>query len=1536
MSSISFRETLHGKRLLLFGGTGFLGKVWLAMVLHYVPDVEHVFMVVRERYNSDGDVILDSEARFWSQVATSAVFDPLRATHGADFDDFLRRKVTPIPGDVEHVFGGVPDDVRDQMRGKVDALVNSAGLVDFNPPLDYALKANAFGMQNLVALARDLGDIPFLHTSTCYVAGGRTGEVPEVDPRSFPFPRADELDPSLWSADREISECVDLVEHVRHRTNDAFRQADFQQTARDNLRERGEPTRGEALVVETKKVRAKYEKSRLSEVGMERATFWGWHNTYTYTKSIGEQVLADSGLRFTLVRPAIIESAVGFPQVGWNEGINTSAPVIYLGLKAPGRFPTSETSILDVIPVDHVAAGMIAALTELLDDSHQPVYQLGSSDVNPLHMPRFVEIVAMYKRKKLRRAGASPLDRVMARIEPTAMTADAYVKRGPRQVSELASKASGWLKRLHTTPLAPVVQPAVKGLDTASKQLSVKAYILDQFLPFMATHTYRFSTLNVRAAIARMPEDEQALLDYHPEAIDWRHYLQEVHVPGLEENCFPLIEAKMVRDKQPLASYDHLIDLLDEVAERYERMPALMRTEDDGLSRVSFAELRELALATAQRLTDAGVAPGDRVLLSGRNHPSWPIAWFGIIAAGGVVVPVDPELDAKALASIRDKAEIRLGIVDAETAERFGPESGLQLLDLLRTTGPGPAATAVRPDPADLAAILFTSGTTGDPKGVMLTHRNFTAMLGSIGALFPLTARDRILSVLPLHHTFEFSCGLLLPLSRGARILYLDALDADRLSFGLNEGRITAMVGVPALWQLLERRIRGQAREQGKMVELGFSAALGANRALQKAAGVDLGRLAFGSVHNRLGGHIRLLISGGAALPKDTHQLFQGLGLPLAEGYGLTEAAPVLAVAKGGPGARAGSVGQAIPGVKLRIDKPDEHGVGEVLARGDNIMAGYYGNDEATAAVRDGEWLRTGDLGRLDHKGRLTLLGRAKDVVVTASGENLYLDDLEDRLGLPDGVEELSLVGIDDPRGGERLALLAVPTEKTDAGHHAARAGIAQAVSGLLSVQRPAVVHLVDAPLPRTATRKVQRKKVREVVDTLVAAAGERGTKRTSGVVPRAVAAIAGRPESQISDSTQLVGDLGFDSLMWVELAAALDAATDHRPDTSELMACETVGDVVRLTQAPVTVIDAVEDDEEQGERPIHIPEPLREPIKRALAGAQANIYRRALTTRVTGRAFIPRNRHVIVVSNHTSHLDMGLVKYALGSYGDRLVGLAAQDYFFEGNRWWVAYFEQLTNLAPLDRDGGFRASMEQARQIVNEGHVVLLFPEGTRRTDGSLGDFKPLVGKLALETGVDILPLWLEGTYDVLPKGSFMPRGRKVEVRIGPPLPMDKLGSALADERPSDAARKVTQLAWQAVAALRDNKVFDPTTDALLAPPEPQPRTVQEAFGSLEARLATDRVQKPLSWYFSLGGNDGPRFTVRVNNEGCEVKPGRPEGGKADCVVKTTPEIMRRIIDDAWLPGPPEFISGSIKTNEIPLVIEFARVFDLSPDLSF
>lgn len=307
---------LEGARLLILGGTGFLGKIFWIMMLDRYPTIGKIFLLVRSSKKAT------SEERFWADVATSEAMLPLKAKYGDGLDAFLRDKIAPIDGDVGNPNCGIAESFLAEHKGRIDAVINVAGVVDFNPPLDEALDTNAFGAQNLVALCRVLGDAPLFHTSTCYVVGNRKGLIQEDVPgEKYPFPRADELGRELWDPEREIKDCLDIVAQAKSRCDDAFRQSEFHEKAMKNLLKRGEPTSGPSLDHELKTVRRRWVSDKLVEAGVERATHWGWPNVYTYTKSIGEQIIARSGLTYTIARPACCESTVAFPFPGWNEGI---------------------------------------------------------------------------------------------------------------------------------------------------------------------------------------------------------------------------------------------------------------------------------------------------------------------------------------------------------------------------------------------------------------------------------------------------------------------------------------------------------------------------------------------------------------------------------------------------------------------------------------------------------------------------------------------------------------------------------------------------------------------------------------------------------------------------------------------------------------------------------------------------------------------------------------------------------------------------------------------------------------------------------------------------------------------------------------------------------------------------------------------------------------------------------------------------------------------------------------------------------------
>ena len=429
--------------------------------------------------------------------------------------------------------------------------------------------------------------------------------------------------------------------------------------------------------------------------------------------------------------------------------------------------------------------------------------------------------------------------------------------------------------------------------------------------------------------------------------------------------------------------------------------------------------------------------------------------------------------------------------------------------------------------------------------------------------------------------------------------------------------------------------------------------------------------------------------------------------------------------------------------------------------------------------------------------------------------------------------------------------------------------------------------------------------------------------------ISKALASVCGVSETTITPSTNLREDLGFDSLMAVELSAALSSLPKlGSPDPDELSSCETVTDIIQLFGAKEIAKAETKTEKKK------IPEPLAVPMKQALGWAQRTLYGQGLRTQVIGRNNIPQNRQLIVVSNHCSHLDMGLVKYALGKYGHKLVALAAKDYFFEGNPWVVAYFEQLTNLKPIDRKRGYSASLKQAKEIVNKGNVVLLFPEGTRRQDGALSEFKPLMGQLAIETNVDILPMHLGGTFDAMPKGAVVPKKRDLTVRIGAPICLKDVVPHLNGYSIPQQARIVTKMAEMCVTELKEHRVLHTNEQTVKKaiqmvsiPQKAQKSLTEQILVELKRRYDPNRVKKPSKWALVLNGKGGPRYTLEVSSENLLVRKGKHD---ADVAIITSDEFLKKIVFEAFTPGVPEFMSGTIKSNNPMGLVEFQNIFNL------
>ncbi len=1473
---IDVAAQFRGRNILLIGTTGFVGKVALSMLLHRYPDVGRVVCLVRPGAGNTAD------ERFFRKVASSEAFDPVRDVHGAGYDAFMRAKIHAIAGDIGRPLCNFTDENFAELEalGGIHVVLNSAGLVSFAPSLESALRINAMGAKNVLDVARRLG-AKLCHVSTCYVAGQRDGEVWEDEPTVGYFPRSSSIqrdyDDDFELLDRdfdplaEIADCQKIIDQVRERSNDRQHISLFREKGAESLRQqRRNPDDENDLKIAVARERKIWTNDVLTKLGMERARHWGWTNTYTYTKSLGEQIiLSDRTVPVTIVRPAVVESSVRFPFPGWNEGFNTTAPLMYLMLKGHRNVPMGRDTALDVIPVDFIAAGMLLATAAVLAGEHEPIYQLGTSDANRISSRRLTDLTGLaVRRSHLEKADETDdwKERLRARFESGAVSYEQFDRLSAPMIKRVADalinviddKLPKWgAPRLHA--FAERARDELNKVSVFTGQINE---LVELFKPFTTDHDIAFRCDNMRALWARVTLEDQERLLWAPHLVDWRAYWLETHFPGLQKWTFDKLDEEFGAKPKTVYTYKSLPELFEATTRAHGNRPALrlLRTDPD-LEPItySYRQLGELAWQGAGVLRQMGIAPGERVIVMSENRPEWGIAYFAIVLAGAAVVPLDRELTLPEVVNLARVSRARALVMSRKVVERLAGEANLAVPvelapgdttwspahaafgDYLARSGelaprvlafdelltePEVSVGAVKPDMKGepLASLIFTSGTTGTPKGVMLTHKNLTSMVSKLSSLFTLYTHDKLLSVLPLHHTFEFSAGFLMPLIHGASIDYLEEIDADTLAHALEHEGVTGMVGVPALWQLLERKIYKNVSDAGVLLEKAFDAVVDFNGKLRDKLPFDIGagKALFFPVHKKLGGRMRLLISGGSALPPDVMKSFRGLGFNLYEGYGMTESSPVLTVTRPGDKLIAGSVGRPLPGIDVKIDKPDATGVGEVIAKGPNVMAGYFENAEATAATIIDGWLHTGDLGKMDDEGNLYIVGRKKEMILGSSGENIYPDELEELYGDCDAIKEMSVVGLPVDGGNEIVAALIVPDYGEDDDKRGAegrnnnreevrdkvREHVKKIGKTLPVGKRIKIVHLWDHELPKTSTRKPKRREVvKELQRIERAVKGGAEAKQLAASTDTGdwlfdlVADVAQKKRGGVTAATTLA-ELGFDSLMFTELAVALEAAGVTVPDPSELNGLETVGDVATLVarqgaraKADKPKRDRLKKEREASEQvdpdDIVVPRPLVTLGRAALRSGMRALYERVLETDVYGTP--PPFGGFIVAANHASHLDTGLVKYALGEQGEALVALAAKDYFFE-DPVRKMYFENFTNLVPMERHGSLRESLALAGSVIRDGYILLIFPEGTRSDTGVMSDFKPSLGYLAMTNKCGILPMYLSGTYEAMPKGRYLPkRGERVSAHLGPYLSYADLVKLGGDKPRSEQYRAIT-----------------------------------------------------------------------------------------------------------------------------------------------
>lgn len=599
--------------------------------------------------------------------------------------------------------------------------------------------------------------------------------------------------------------------------------------------------------------------------------------------------------------------------------------------------------------------------------------------------------------------------------------------------------------------------------------------------------------------------------------------------------------------------FTHLYELLRQRALRDPDAVAIGGQQGLVWKTLTGRELLDLVDRLAEELADVGVSEGDRVVYWLPNHWRTPVYLFATWKLGAIAVPFDREMNPEAGARVLNSVEPRLII--AGYGER---PAWARSADITEWWEPGsrdavPAARLWSEPSEPLAVIVFTSGTTGTPKGVMLTHANLSFQAGAIADRVPLDASCRIAGLLPLSHAFELGT-LVYAISAGAATHYVPSRRGPDILRVLQEQQITHMIVVPQIVTMMGRALQDQL--QTRVPAPVYRAMKAAADRLPSSAR----RLLFRPVHRRLGQHLRLMIAGGAALPAETHLLWERLGVRILEAYGVTECSPAIAIASPDGSTPHGSAGSPLQGVEVRLS-PE----GELQVRGPNVMAGYWRDPERTAEVLDDGWYATGDLGTIDAHGQIRIVGRAKELIVLPSGMNVWPQDIEDVLRSHPAVKDAVVLAVPTVSGGATLHAYLLPSTAADRATSVSRI-VAAGNARLAQHQRVATASWWEGTdFPRTALLKVKRHLLpRPEPERMTAIESVLASDDPVGQVVGGIAKVSSvRPN-------QTLAELGLDSLSLVELAIALEEKTDRAMSEDTLRAEMTVDEVrAALLAAP-------------------------------------------------------------------------------------------------------------------------------------------------------------------------------------------------------------------------------------------------------------------------------------------------------------------------------------------------------------------------------
>ncbi|MGC2198091.1 MAG: AMP-binding protein [Terriglobales bacterium] len=883
----------------------------------------------------------------------------------------------------------------------------------------------------------------------------------------------------------------------------------------------------------------------------------------------------------------------------------------------------------------------------------------------------------------------------------------------------------------------------------------------------------------------------------------------------------------------------------DQFVEAEQRGPqnvALEIQRRDQVESYTYAETRKMAESVGCWLTERKLPAGARIAIFADNHPRWVASYLGAIAAGYTAVPLDTAFHADQVTKLLKDSGASLLVTDVKhlaIAQQAVAGLGVELLlidpgslnsdqpkpsnsqkdssrrwvgdlDAIFAAGPG-NFRAVEAPADNVAALLYTSGTTADPKGVQLTHANLLGEVNAVFQVLQIGSTDAVLGILPMFHVLAQMANLLLPLVKGARVVYLETLNTTELLRALQERQITAFAVVPQFFYLIHEKIFKEVAKRGKIAQSLLRWLMRVNRLLRKL-GLNAGKLFFGKIHATFGASMRYLITGGSRFDPGVARDLHDFGIDLLNAYGLTETSAAAFLNTPGH-VIIGSVGPPLPTVEAKIvdPQPQEEGgqpAGEIIIRGPIVMKGYWNRPDATAAaLRDG-WLQTGDLGYFDSGGNLFITGRRKDLIVLANGKNIYPEEIEAHYLKSPYIKEICVMGLEAKPGdpsSERLYAVVVPNfdvlkeRKIVNAKEVIRFDIEGLSQQVASTKRIGAYEIWQEDLPRTTTRKLKRFEIEKRVraNQKRGVSGEADVPAERSMTPedetwleqpnvqrglKIIRENARNAPETIRPTDNLELDLGFDSMQRVELLVALEKELGGDVEEGQLAEIYTVRDLVNavlessasgktMSRAQFAGWSAVlrEDPDDPEVLGLAQPHPVVEAFWYFVTRVFQVIARDRFQLKYSGLEKLPKEGAFILSSNHQSYLDPVVLAAVLPH--DAFVNsfaVGTSEIFGAGI---MRKLARAVRVVVVDPDANLLPAMRAGAYGLRHGRNLILYPEGERSIDGTPRIFKKGAAILSLHLQVPIVPIAIEGFHDAWPRGKKFQKFAPLKMMFGDPI---------------------------------------------------------------------------------------------------------------------------------------------------------------------